>query len=304
MTDIQAYFEKTKDTHEGFKANCPRCDDKTMVFHWNTEKGVGCCHHAGCPWYAGNGGIYESRLRAFFGDSEPYENPEKIIESGTADVKLPEEFQVLSDLDSGTFAEVYNYLRSRHLTRRAIESSMLGYCKSGKMWGYIIIPVFENGEVTYWQGRRFKNRDRKFFNPVSSRKSHLLYELASIRRPERVVLVESAINALTLDDGQGRSSSKIFALLGSSLSEQQFNKILLYEKYARELVIALDPDAWRKSVEIARRFSRVIPSVKLAKFPKKTDINNLGREESWEIIDHAILYKRENHLQILQSDAV
>lgn len=302
MTDVRNYFERTKNTHQGWQADCPKCDDKELKFHWNVEKRVGCCFHARCSWFYQNGGVYEDRLLAFFGEAPTYENPTTIITSEAADVKLPKEFRQLAELDKDTFTEVYCYLRSRNLTKRAIESSMLGYCKSGRMWGYIIIPVFENGEVIYWQGRRFKNRDRKFFNPESSRKNNLLYEMASYEKPRRIVLVESAFNALTLDDGKGKSSTKIFGLLGSTLSDFQLNKILAYERYAKELVLALDPDAWRKSVEIAKRFCGILP-VRLAVFPPGKDINNLGRLASWSLIDHAMLYQRERHLEILQLGA-
>jgi len=296
--DIRDYFETSIDTREGFRANCPRCDDHEKKFYWNTEKGAGCCFHAGCPWFYQTSGVYEARLRAFFGDRPKYTAPKRIVASDTADVSLPDEFLTLPELDEATFTEVYYYLKSRGITQRAMETAMLGYCKKGEHWGYVIIPVFANGEVVYWQGRRFKHRQQKFYNPKSSRKAEILYEMASVTDPESILLVESAFNALTLDDGQGKSSTKIFALLGSTLSEEQLSKILMYERYAKDIIVALDPDAWKKAVDMAKRLSGIVPAVRLAQFQPHTDINLIGRENAWGRINRALLYEPKRHVEM------
>jgi len=294
ITNIEDFFDAVKPTGEGWKANCPKCDDRDMKFSWNTEKGVGCCHHSGCSWYEHAGGVTEYRLRAFFGDQPVLRSyPAKVIQSEEADVNLPEGFEILEEDHIVTA-----YLRSRGLMWKSIKQAKVGYCEKGKMWGYIIFPVFDNGEVVYWQGRRFKDRDRKFWNPESSRKSELIYDVPSESRPKSIVLVESVINALTLTNGH-LTNTKVIATLGKKLSQTQISKILAYERYALDLVIALDPDAWREATDLAKTLCSALP-VKLAEFPAGEDVNSVGREEAWKRIYRAEAYRRERHLEILQ----
>lgn len=299
MEDVSGYFGKVWETREGWKANCPRCGDTEKKFYWNTEKNVGCCFHSDCSWFYLKAGVTSGRLVAFFtSQGVNYDAPEVIQDSEEADVSLPKEFRLIKDLKSELRNTLYSYLSHRHIPKGLVKKAKIGYCETGKRWGYMILPVFDNGEVVYWQGRRFKNREPKFYNPKSSRKSELVYSISSSKRPDKVVVVESIMNALTLES-VGATKSVIVAILGKSLSDAQRDKILYMEKWVKELVIALDGDARRDTVELADKFKGIIPAVKIANIPDGEDINSLGREKAWELIWKAEVYDSSRRMEFM-----
>jgi len=299
-TSLRSLFPQIMETSEGFKTNCPRCKDRTMRLYINEEKGVGCCFHQECDWYKDRGGVTAARLRAWFGQRVRYQEPQVLEPAKGADVRLPKEYQLLDELDEDLSESVYDYLESRGFMRKTLRQMRVGYCERGRHWGYIIFPVFNaNGEVVYWQGRRFKNREPKFFNPASSKKAGLVYQLGQSTHPKSIILVESIMNALTLATGSDTVGQLIMALLGSSLSDQQLDHILCYEKYLHEIIIAMDGDAQRAAVEMAKRLYSDYRSfaVKIAQFPQTEDINALGRERSWRLIYNAAVYNPRSHAE-------
>lgn len=300
MQDIKSFFAKISPTGEGWKANCPRCGDHERKFAWNTEKRVGCCFHSSCLWYYEHGGVTERRLFAFFGVSGVHHTIPEIIEKAEeADVSLPKEFKLIADLDKEMRATLYAYLSRRDIPKRVVDKAKLGYCESGERWGYIILPVFnEQGEVVYWQGRRFKNREPKFYNPKSSKKSDLVYCVSLCTIPKRIILVESVINALTLES-LDKGNTAIIALLGKSMSEAQKDYVLCHERKLKELVVALDGDARRDTMGIIDALNHKIPALKIANIPNGEDINSLGREKAWQLINNAEVYNPNRRIEFM-----
>lgn len=296
---IRGYFEEIIETGEGFKANCPMCEDTKKAFNWNEDKSVGCCFHESCDWYKDKGGVTDWTLRKFFGD-KPSGTPRVVhLEvSENADAKLPDEFRVIADLHPSLRDTITTYLtETRGLSRRIIEMADVGYCERGQFWGYIVFPVYDNGEVVWWQGRRFKNRDPKFYNPHSHRKTEFLYDYGGGSNEYRhLVLVESIINALTIGPRHTYGSTKVQALLGKSLSGAQLKKILKHKDTIKDIVLALDPDAISETVANADLLSKHFENVRVANFPYETDVNKLGRVTSWQIIDEAERYRRKERL--------
>lgn len=293
MRDIQSYFTMVKETREGWKANCPRCEDTEMKLYWNTEKEVGCCFHSNCPWFKGRGGVTIRRIQAFLERSGiEYTIPEVIKAAPEADITLPEEFLTLKEMSKYDSEPIYDYLEARGLPHKVVDKARVGYCTTGKFWGYIIFPVFDDeGRVIYWQARSYKKREKKWHNPTFSAKGEILYRISSPKKPETIILVESIINLLTLETAHHNSHVAIFALLGSSMTDAQMDKILVYERRLKDIVIALDDDAIRAAVLMAERLAGIIPSIRIAKFPEGQDVNSVGREKAWQIIDSARVFK-------------
>lgn len=247
------------------------------------------------------GGVTAGRANAFFSSTGLTLQVPEIVESEEeSDVQLPEEFRVIKTLDDGLRDTLYSYLESRGISRSITKSARVGYCQSGKWWGYLIFPVFnDEGKVVYWQARRFKDREPKFYNPKSSRKSDLVYRINPSVRPRRIILVESIINTLTIEDLQD-GKTVVMALLGKSLSETQKQYIMQFEKKLKTLVIALDGDARRDAVEIAEQFSAIgVPKVEVAPIPDGEDINSLGRENSLKRIRRAEVFNRNSRIELM-----
>lgn len=298
--DVRGYFPKVWQTREGFKTDCPRCGNKDRTFNWNEQKGVGCCFHSSCQWYYQIGGITEDRLRAFMEGRYEWKVPEVVVEADDIEVALPEEFKLIKKLDDRDRRALFAYLSFRGIPKKIVNRAQLGYCTHGPRWGYIIIPVFEDDEVVYWQARRFKEREPKFYNPACSTKDELLYCISKCKRPNRGIIVESAINALTLES-LGATKNVIWALLGKNLSDRHLDKISYHEKHLNEIVVALDGDAYREGVQVADRIKNVnlVPVVRVAKFPLEKDINELGREKAWRIIENAEIYEPSKRMRMM-----
>ena len=220
--DIRNLFAEIRETQEGFKSDCPSCGRKDK-FWFNEEKRVGCCFEAGCKFHYSNGGCTEYRLRAYLRkEGIRYVTP-VVVKQSFQDNALPEEFRILDELEEPVRNTIYAYLNSRGLHSKTLQRQKVGYCETGKYWGYIIFPVFSaEGKVIYWQGRRFKDRKQKFFNPPCSNKKEIFYQLGGSQMTKRIIVVESVINALTLDAGKTLSRTAIMARSPLPLSVSRF----------------------------------------------------------------------------------
>jgi hypothetical protein len=300
MDDVRQFFGQVWETPEGWKSHCPKCGDTEKKFAWNTQKNVGCCFHNSCAWFYQNGGVTLRRITSFFSNTGFEHVIPKVVEmSEEADVTLPKEFKLIKDLKEDIRDSLYAYLNHRQIARRIVDKAKIGYCETGKYWGYMIFPVFDEvGEVVYWQGRRFKNREPKFWNPKSSKKSELVYCVSVGTAPRCIVIVESVINALTIENME-ISKVAVMAILGKSLSETQMDYILSHERYTKEIIIALDGDARRDTVGIAERLQHTKCIIKMANVPDGEDINSLGREKAWDIIRSAEVYNQRKRTEFI-----
>jgi len=298
MTDLKDYLGKVWQTSEGWKADCPKCGRQKKLY-WNEAKQCGICFHAGCAW---SRGVYLKRALAHFttdGLVVPHA-PEVVESSKDSEVKLPEEFRLIRDFDRSMSETLYAYLISRGIPISVAKAANIGYCESGRFWGYLIFPLLnDEGEVVYWQARRFKNREPKFYNPKASNKSELVYRISSSIRPRRIIVVESIINALTLESVGTAGSTCIMAILGKTISEKQIQYAMQFEKRLTEIIVALDGDARSEAVDIAEKFwSEWRGAVKVAPIPDGEDINSLGREESFNRINDAEAFSKYKRIEM------
>jgi hypothetical protein len=302
MDELRGYFTGVRETAEGFAANCPACDDTGRRFSFNEEKRVGCCHHAHCIWYSGQGGVTENRLAAFFSKKGiEYSVPETVKPAIVKDVRLPDEYKPIADIPKPLRTDLFMYLSQRGLPKPIVKAAHVGYCTEGKFWGYLIFPVLDDeGHVQYWQARRYKQREPKFRNPTYSKKTELVYRLNPLAiRPKRIIIIESIINNLTLSSLSNRKDLPI-AVFGKTLSERQRDYILQFEKWLAEVVIVLDgpqekDNTKAAAVKMATSLFGTVPAVKIVKTPEAQDVNSLGREKSWKLIDNAIAFRKNQN---------
>lgn len=300
---LRGHFRNVKETSEGFKADCPACDDDGGRFAFNETKRVGCCFHASCIWFYGKGGVSERRLQGFFSKHGiAYKIPDTINLAVKGDAALPAEYEPLDELPSYISDDLYLYLGNRGIPKKIVEAAQIGYCQSGKLWGYLIFPVVDEERVVqYWQARRYKKREPKFRNPTGVDKSNLVYQIGTAMKPRRIILVESIINNLTIVSLTTRKDLPL-SIFGKTMSEVQRDYVLQYQKWLSEVIIALDgpqekDNTRHAAVQIAKAFEGAVPAVKIAKIPEAEDINSLGREDSWKVIDKAQTFHRNRNEQ-------
>ena len=250
---------------EQLQTNCPRCqqrdgltfgDDKYNL-EINTEKRVFRCWKCDSPKFSGSLG----RLIKIFGTTSDYELYESYAgsmvdysenedEKDFGFVEMPSEFIAFSEMDADNpiHLEAYNYM----VLERQIELSVLtkfgiGFCVDGKHWGRIIIPSYDqHGDLNYFVGRAYKGQKPTYMNPKAD-KDIIIFNEGLINWDSTIYIVEGAFEFLSFP-------VNIVPQLGKTLSGAFFFKL---KQKKPEIVIVLDPDAYRESIEIYQKLAIV-----------------------------------------------
>lgn len=194
------------------------------------------------------------------------------------ELTLPKEFKPLHKLDPLGFygKKALAYAYSRGVTDEDIITYNIGYCEEGSYDGYLIIPNYnESGILNYFTTRTFIPSKPKTRNPPSSRKDIIGFEF-QLNWNLPVILVESALNAITIKYNAS-------PLYGSNLLDCVVRK--LYEKEVSEVIFCWDRDAYEKSVTAAATLAANGIRTKVVKFPLDQDANNLGHDQTWQLIN-------------------
>ena len=155
----------------------------------------------------------------------------------------------------------------------------LHYCSSGQYFGHIIIPVYEWGELVWYQGRVFfpRNKDPKYMSPSSTTKP-----VFNIDTKEKdVILVEGVFDAMTLGDSA-------LCPFGSSLSRRQLS--MIREREFDSITIYFDNDysGINGAIQAAKNFQSYTKQVMMV-YGLEEDPNSLGKR-AWEEIQKHLLY--------------
>ena len=158
-------------------------------------------------------------------------------------VTLPEDWINILDpaVDSSSALQ---YLKARGISRSDMIRSKLGFCKSGPFKDRIVFTSFDlSGNLNFYTGRSFKNSFLKYKNSKGTR--DIIFNELMIDWNEDITLVEGPIDSI--------KAKNSIPILGSTLREDSklFQKISTYKN---KVYLALDKDAHKKEINIARRF--------------------------------------------------
>jgi hypothetical protein len=286
--DVNGYLQT-----EQLQVNCPRCQEREGLSHpdgkfnleINTAKRMFRCWKCDEPKFSGSLG----RLIKMFGthiDYEVYKSYAGIFsdysfdedEKEFAQVKLPEEMILFSQMDVGNFEhlEAYNYLiTERKIKRDIILNYRLGFCTTGKYAKRIIIPSYDaHGEINYFVGRSYdpKEKKRKYLNPFAD-KDKIIFNEGFVNWDSTVYLVEGAFEMFSFP-------VNIIPMLGKTLSPTLFLKL---KELKPEVVVLLDPDAYKNSIELYYMLQTIYVGyeerVKIVKLPTEEDLDELRRNQ-------------------------
>ncbi len=194
--------------------------------------------------------------------------------------KLPEQYIPLWIPKEKNFLwkTCIKYLQERGVTAQDILKYKIGYCTEGRYKDMIIFPNYNKlGQLTYFTTRTFlKNNSVKFINPPYSRNIVGFEMQLNWNLP--VILVESALDAIILK----RNASPLY---GTTLSKSLKKQIL--ENKVKDLYIALDSDALKKSIKHAEYLMGFGVNVHFVKIPEGQDPNSLGYNYMWKLINSA-----------------
>lgn len=226
-------------------------------------------------------------LQAFDG-ADYLETPQEYLPE--KDTILPEGYSSIVIGNGRLGKAARSYMKSRGFDVYDLAMRGVGYCKKGKYFGRIIVPFYEKGQLVYFNARKFMGGGRKFDNPQIEEfgigKSMLIYNVDALHIYNRIYVVESATNALTLGENSIGGGGKVF-------SSYQISKIL--QSKATEIVIILDPDAYKEAIQLAMALINH-KKIKLVRLPEKlyirskkkaiskVDVNEIGRKRTMRYV--------------------
>ena len=222
-----------------------------------------------------------------------------IFEAIEEKISLPDDFILLAsppeDLTKEQSTKIYyakRYLKDRGIT----DEKVLWYWKFGislerKYRNRIITPSFdENGILNYFTARAVIKLPEKYENPRVIRENIIINEL-NIDWNQELTIVEGFFDMF-------KCNKNTVAILGSELSGDYklFEKIVINKT---PIVLALDPDAKEKAMQIAKRFDEFDIRVKFLDIRNTgfKDIGEMSREKFKEIYPHATIFNREYFLR-------
>lgn len=192
-------------------------------------------------------------------------------------------FPIHSTLTSAAMQPYYKYLLNRGVTAKMCEELEIGACVTGKYAGRIIVPQFRTEAV---RGKQVVKRWNGFVTRAiyPSMEPKYLYPRGMDRRTqvwgtwlpwqETLFVVEGVFDALALYPCG-------LATYGKNITDDQLE--VLSKLTCRELVFALDGDAWQDAqVAAMRLLLRLDPDsplkVRWAKLPPGQDPGVLGQD--------------------------
>lgn len=215
-------------------------------------------------------------LKAFDGseylDLKSLEKSSEFEGPTNTSIKLPEYFRLITFGRNQLAISARSYLEGRGFNITNLVLRGIGFCDRGEYSGHIIFPFYIGGKLVYFQARQYIDQGAKFKNPAFEDfgigKSILMYNVDALALYDKIYLVESVTNSLTL-------GPNAIAILGKFISDYQFS--LLVKSPIKEINILLDPDANDKAIKLAMR---LVPhkKIKLVLSEGEKDVNDLGKK--------------------------
>jgi len=193
-----------------------------------------------------------------------------------AKIKIPAGFKLLGPMIGKArdpdIRAALAYCKTRGLGARDLWHYRMGTCTTGRFRRRVIIPSFdEEGSLNYYSGRSIDESNGMKYINASVPKVSVVFNDINIDWSKELALVEGPFDLVKCDVNST-------CLLGSHLSIDSllFKKIVVNQT---PTVVALDPDAQKKSHEIAKMLSSYGISVRMAAIPENKDVGDMSLKE-------------------------
>lgn len=188
-------------------------------------------------------------------------------------LNYPEGFSFVTGKEDGVVGKAAcKYLLDRGLTIPQIMRYRIGYCYVGRYKGRIIVPTLDEEErVQYFVARTFLHAEVPYLNPSNSivrGKTEVLFNYQNARSMSQIVICEGVFDAIAV-------GPNAVAVFGKTISAQQAN--LLAEAGPKEVVVALDGDAYPQAMEMGQILASYGLEVRVARLPREADPASLNR---------------------------
>ena len=231
------------------------------------------------------------------GDFEELEFKEEKVElAEPRPVYLPEGFKLINQGSSHLTEIIQKYVKRRGFDITELSKHGVGYCTQGEYFGYLIIPFYTQGRLTYWNARLVVGNGPRYNNPPKDvtglGKEFLIFNQDALELYNQIFICEGAINALTIGE-------RAIATMGKAISAAQVNKLI--KSPVKRFILLLDPDAKKQAISLALKLV-AFKKVKVVYMPEGEDVNSIGRKETMKLVwrtryqDYRNLIKLKNEL--------
>jgi hypothetical protein len=198
-------------------------------------------------------------------------------EQSAGEIRLPAEFERLRMPATIGNRRFWHYAARRHLTPELVREYRIGFCRSGRYAGRLIVPVICEGQLVSFVARAISDTEQKIMTPPGNQQSQYLFNLDRARQHDRVVVVEGVFDCLVLPESA-------VASLGKRLTDAQ--ALLLVRSGFKRVSIAWDADAVREAEEAAGRLAAFVDARVVAL--DQGDPSELGRAAMLRAIAYAL----------------
>jgi len=143
-------------------------------------------------------------------------------------------------------ANAFRYLNNRGVTAIDIAKYQLGFCRDGKYANRIVVPSYdENGQLNFFSSRAYYDANPlPYLNP-SGLKNKIIFNELLISWSLPIVICEGPFDAIAI-------RRNAIPLLGKTISDKLRGKI--YTENVKHIYLALDSDAIKNSIKLAKTF--------------------------------------------------
>jgi hypothetical protein len=204
---------------------------------------------------------------------EEQDSPKKKQVSPLPDFFEPLNYQINNSL-------LNSYTKRRKLTIDTLIERKCGICKAGPYMHRLIFPItFNNQQVSFVAADMTGQAKTKYLFPNSEKYLYGYDEIPD--EPDILVVTEGVLDILRVGIKFG------VAQLGSYMTDVQ--KLHILRKKPKNLVFALDGDAYWHAKESAKFFDPIIENVVTIRMPFEEDPDSLGTEAIWNLIGEHLL---------------
>lgn len=209
-------------------------------------------------------------------------------------IAIPEGFMILANAFSSSnpdIRDVFRYALNRGVNKHKMWFLRLGYSLDPEYKRCLIIPSLDKkGQINYFTARKIDvdtNCGYKYKN-ANVPKKNIIFNEININWKIPLTLVEGPLDLLKTNDNAT-------CLLGSSLTEDMrlFHKIV---QNKTEVYLALDEDAYYKTIRIASLLSEYDISVKIVNTRGSADVGDMSISHFKNLLDNSNQFKIEDKL--------
>lgn len=234
-------------SEEEFLIQCPVCGDHFDHNHCyiNVRKENFFCHYTGCTGHIGKILKYENVT---------LEPRQKAIQEDIEEIDFSQ-FPKVTDCNGVHDHRAFEYLQYRGLNSDDIDRYDIRYSPSGRFYGRILVPIYENRRLVCFVGRTiYSNIEPKYLFPkkrqtlLTISESIFGYDKVFASPRERVYLTEGVFDAMAVDKKLGGLG---LALMTKHMSEGQLYKLVSFPHNISFWVL-FDSDAHIEAIKVAK----------------------------------------------------